>query len=318
MAEFAVARGLDLPPPVVEAIDRLEVSTERRGDVDGNGKALTLAELMRLNARLAAGVAPAEPHAILKFYEDRIRHPFLHAFGDCPLVRYLGAVCVLSLIATLSVSLSPYVNGNSESFSLTASSGLPLLINEGFLLCAASLGASFAALFRLHVYIVEGTYDTKYDADYWAKYMLGLIAGTVLALLIPINEIIGPHASAAAIPLDGLGKPLLALLGGFSSSLVYLALSQMVLAMETILRGDPRKSTQAKVTAEKVSSQERAMRDRQQWAFQIMGIVRLLEDGREAAAIRPRLEHLLDVMINGHGADALGGRDNGAQSKPRS
>ena len=60
------------------------------------------------------------------------------------------------------------------------------------------------------------------------RFIHGLIAGIVLPELIPVQ---GDQA---------LSRPLLALLGGFSASVVYRLLSRLVDTLESLFQGDPR------------------------------------------------------------------------------
>ncbi len=77
-----------------------------------------------------------------------------------------------------------------------------------------------------------GTYVQRHNSSYWTRIALGLTAGLMLAELIPIQDV------ASGGPL--MGKPLLALLGGFSASLVYRVLAKLVDTVESLFTGDPR------------------------------------------------------------------------------
>src|SRR5438270_13746307 len=96
------------------------------------------------------------------------------------------------------------------------------------LISAAGLGACFYALFKARRFITNGTYDPKYEPTYWVRFILGITAGTLLALLIPVG------GSAGSVELT---KPLLALLGGFSAEAVYRILLRMVETLETLVQG---------------------------------------------------------------------------------
>jgi hypothetical protein len=107
--------------------------------------------------------------------------------------------------------------------------GLPSLANAGFFLCAASIGASFSALFRINLYIAATTYDPKHDVSYWVQYGLGLIAGVLLATMIPISDAAGPAIS----------RSVLALVGGFSASLLYRTLDRLSRSIESLVASHP-------------------------------------------------------------------------------
>lgn len=136
---------------------------------------------------------------------------------------------IVSLVALVLLSLSQKVNAQESTSDILKSSGIPLLLNELFFLAAAGLGASFATLFRAHKYIIEGTYDPKYDTLYWSRFILGIIAGLILVEFIPFET------SNQATPI---ARPLLAMLGGFSATVVYQILSRLVDSVGSIVQGD--------------------------------------------------------------------------------
>lgn len=301
MAEYAIANGANLSPDTIAILKKVagECPASRALAGDGMAPPASLSEMLRLHAQLATLVAPAKPRTLRSQMEDRARHPILHAFGHCDLMRSFMAVAAASLVVMLTISLFPEVNGAEESFSLARNAGAHLLINESFLLSAASLGAAFAALFRLHRYQVEGTYDRKYDSDYWSKYILGLIAGTILALVIPLHALAGKQATAGTVTFGEMARPMLALLGGFSSSLVYRLLNRLVLAFETILRGDARSEVSQQHATERLHATQSAAREKQRWTMQVLKALKQLHAGEDSGLIRSDLESLLGMFWEG-------------------
>jgi hypothetical protein len=154
---------------------------------------------------------------------------FRSIFGPIRLVRCLLVLSLLSLSGLLLLGATEEVTVANSGTDIFALVGLPSLMNAGFLLCAASIGATFSALFRINLYIAATTYDPKYDASYWVQYGLGLIAGALLATLIPIAD-----ASGAAVT-----RPVLALVGGFSASLLYRVLDRLSRTVESVVAGHP-------------------------------------------------------------------------------
>ncbi len=106
-----------------------------------------------------------------------------------------------------------------------------MIINLVFLVAAAVLGATFSALFKLNRYISNQTYEAVHVSSYWIRFILGIISGIILSELIPINT-------------DGnsfkMGKPLLALLGGFSAGIVYKLLMKLESTVEALFNSDAR------------------------------------------------------------------------------
>ncbi|MDQ3982901.1 MAG: hypothetical protein M3271_09520, partial [Actinomycetota bacterium] len=205
-------------------------SESAAAEQDGDARAATarLPDLVRAHQELVGIVAPALPQALVVLERERRRGGIARLFGPVRLVRQLICASLFFLVAFVATSLSPYVT--AEGGDVFATSGAALLANQMFLLSAAGVGASFAALFRVHLYLSEGTYDPKYDSSYWIRFFLGLIAGVVLAALVPVE--------------GTFTKPLLALAGGFSAPVLYRILTRIVGALESAASGDAKPSEQ--------------------------------------------------------------------------
>jgi hypothetical protein len=103
-----------------------------------------------------------------------------------------------------------------------------LLLRELFLLCAAGLGACLTALYRASREVARGTYDPEFDHTFVTRVVLGMATGLILAELLPIGEGGSP-----------LVLPAVALVGGFTASVVQRMLSRVVAALEALFSGDP-------------------------------------------------------------------------------
>jgi len=136
------------------------------------------------------------------------------------------------VLSSLSDSIS-HQNLSMDIYSLDGLQSLEVLV---FLMSAAGMGGCFHALFTAHSYIEQGTYDPRLESSYWMRIGLGIIAGLVLSQMIPIGS--GPETGdAATAPVSSasvFGKPLLALLGGFSATLVYTILQRLVETVESL------------------------------------------------------------------------------------
>jgi len=75
------------------------------------------------------------------------------------------------------------------------------------------MGASFAVLYEVNRHILQAAFDPIHEPVYWTRFALGLIAGLLLAELVP--------ADTSKSIYHAVTKPTLALLGGFSASVVY-------------------------------------------------------------------------------------------------
>lgn len=106
----------------------------------------------------------------------------------------------------------------------------------------AALGASFYVLLKTQPYLVTRSYDPKYNAVYFARFITGLIAGVILATAIgpAFRDKFGSGGAAALTP------GILAILGGFAAEAVEQLLQRLVEVLLTAVRGDGSAQVQAK------------------------------------------------------------------------
>lgn len=165
------------------------------------------------------------------------------------------------------------------------SSGIPLLLNLLFYIAAAGLGASFTALFTANQYIVKGTFEPKYDPSYWIRFILGLIAGMVLAAILPINQKLSGG-------LQAMGRPLLAMLGGFSSSLLYEVLTRVSEAVESLVTGGKSEAVDAKVNEMNLKNAVDNIRNRSELAGEIIKTLQETASSTDPEEIRTKFNEL--------------------------
>jgi hypothetical protein len=185
---------------------------------------------------LADVVAPATPRTIYLLHIDEAQNSWLSCLGPLPTIRRLVIGATFFTLVFVLSSISDSINHKnlaSDIYSLNGWESLKVLI---FLMSAAAMGGCFHALFIAHSYIGAGTYDPRFESSYWMRIGLGVIAGLVLSQMIPIGPDINaatgevPSSSPAAV----FSKPLLALLGGFSATLVYTILQRLVETVESL------------------------------------------------------------------------------------
>jgi hypothetical protein len=199
--------------------------------------------MVRAHTTLSKLIAPAQPNAILILEEERAKTALGRLLGPVRLVRQLTTFSLLTLLAF--VVLVAFTDANEvtalqEVSNSDAASSTEKLTAALYFLSAAGLGAAFAGLFRVSKYIDGGTYDPKYESSYWILIVLGLIAGIVLAHLLPDS-------------FEGFGtftKPLLALIGGFSAPAVHLILERLVETIKTVVQGDAATATASALESE--------------------------------------------------------------------
>ncbi len=228
MASYALASGKTLPVEVVEVLQcSLIASAQFATSVAScTDRCAEVGALSWAHAELTRLVAPAAPRAVLLLAEQPRGGGRWSIFGPIRLVRCLLVLAMASLVGLLAFGATEYVTPlGTHPADLV---GLSSLINAAFLLCAASIGASFSALFRINLYIAATTYDPKHDVSYWVEYGLGLIAGVLLATMVPVTS------GSGAV----LTRPALALVGGFSASLLYRILDRISRSIESMVVGE--------------------------------------------------------------------------------
>lgn len=254
MTRYALGRGLAVSPTLLSALDKLlsEEESQRHGKKAGVSSAESeaqtptdqdktqvdnAAQLAKIHTSLANLIAPAQPRSVFLIQKELDSPHSWSSIGSVPLIRHMLLVAVLALITFIGLSLSGQIDGDPEKFSLVHNSGWSLLVNEIFLVAAAAVGASFYSLFQANSFVSKGTFDPIHESSYWIRLVLGIMAGTILALLIPIEEYL-KTADGTQSSWNGLGKATLALIGGFSSTLVYRVMNRLVAAVESMVRND--------------------------------------------------------------------------------
>jgi hypothetical protein len=271
MVRYAFASGLTVPEPVADVVHRAS-----SGASPPDVRALTRAhnELVRI-------VAPATPRTILVVAEGR--QSALSMLGPVRLVRQMLVVVIVLMVLFLLLASSQDVTETSGDFFHSA--GTTVLVNGLFYLAAGGLGAAFSALFTAQRYIKDGLYDPKYESTYWLRFILGLMAGLLLPALVPLAD----DGEAGAVT-----RPVLALLGGFSASVLYRILDRLVSTVETLVRADPRqlRSAEQEVAAARTSEQTAVER------LALVGDLRRLQDQAQAGGDR-QLADRIGQLVGG-------------------
>ncbi len=228
MLRFAWSRGLPLPAPTHESLSCLELPADGNEVVNSQALQASLATLCELHALLAQTVAPAMPVTLVLMERQSGRAGWRAVLGPIGNVHRLLVASFMFLLLFVAISMSPVLDTRAMNGDLLTLDGVPQLVVMAFLLSAAGIGGSFQALFTAQRYVANATYDPRYDGSYWILIALGLVAGLLLSVLLPIDM------QGSQSPT--LAKPVLALLGGFSCGLVYRILQRLVEAVESVFQ----------------------------------------------------------------------------------
>lgn len=298
MSKFAFASGLDIPPKLIQILETYihgNAPKLPKADSISPGEMDDIRPLIQVHERLANLVEPAKPRTILLMDMETKRAGRLKFLGVVPFIRRMMLATIGCLVMFIAISLSPHINNEANSWNLFQSSGWALLLKELFLLSAAGLGASFTTLFRANRYIVEGTFDPKYESSYWIRFSLGFIAGMILATLIPIEE---------SVRTD-FGKPLLAMLGGFSADLVYRVIARVIETLEALFRGDTRTMVKAQKEQVRARAVEEKIKTRVNMASKVVKLQQELDTDMPPDMIKKKIGKLLDNVMGVDTDDAL-------------
>jgi hypothetical protein len=236
MLRYASTRGMEIPPRAAYTVRELDNkrSEQRDGWLPDPKDAAELAAAHWLLSRL---VDPATPKSITLVNEQLPKSRWLRLLGAVRVVRAMMILAVVFLVAFLL--LLPSV-GDDPAAEIAGPSWSRGILGALYIVVAAGLGVLFSQLFRINRQVSRGQYDPTEDAVHVTTVVLGLIAGVILAMLLP--DVLKRSDTTANI-----SPALLALMGGFSAPAVYGVVSRLVDAVGTIVGGDPRDQTAAEV-----------------------------------------------------------------------
>lgn len=240
MIDYALASGMQVPAELLGLYQGISAADSHEpADISAEN----MENLARLHNQLANIVKPARPRSLLLIRHELDKKSIFLPFGRVPFIRNMMLVALLSLLGLIAIASSSDINDTTISLSILNNSGGSLWRVQLLFLFAAALGASFHALYRANQYIVEGSFDPKYESSYWVRFVVGLISGIILTQLLPNETLVqtaqnaasGEPDSPAHSDISGLARVTLALVGGFSANLVYLILSRIIESLQYLI-----------------------------------------------------------------------------------
>lgn len=241
-------------------------------------------------------VSPARPQTLLLYQYESMKNGRWKIFGSVsvPLIRRLLAVAFLSLIALIGLATSPLVKIDGQEMSLFDYNGLKLVLNAGFLLAAAGLGASFSALFRAREYVTNYTYNPTYEASYWIEFAMGLIAGLILSELVRFDVSAAGGSYSAILS----SKVTISLLGGFGGLFVYRVLNRLVYVLEGIIRQETNDKLDAELRTMEANTIKQISSERTNLAREITKIQsEIVYKDMTSGELNKRLKHLVGNVV---------------------
>ena len=204
----------------------LAVPDEASPDPGTIATAIDFDKLMAAHAALARVIAPATPSSL------EATEPMRGWFGSLrkpPLIKWM----VLLAPVLLACFAGAGAFSSLANFPKLVGPNSPNLLAWLEWASAAGLGAVFYVLFTAHNYVKDRTFDPRYNAVYVIRFVLGVLAGIILAIVISYN-----NQLRSSPELKQLVPDVIALLGGFSAEAVYQILQRMVDVLVVAVRGD--------------------------------------------------------------------------------
>lgn len=265
MAKHALAKGKPVPADTIKSIeaytDYPAPPPDQPQTLQRHQNINALVDAHNLLSRL---IEPATPKTVLLLYVDQHSHSWFKFLGPVALVRQLTLAAATALLVFVALMASPYINSENMAEDVLSSEGIAQLARLLFYISAAGLGACFAGLYTLKSFISKGTYDPCYQASYWIRFLLGIIAGLLLAVVVSEHSL-----QTEGLLTKGIIRPLLAILGGFSADLLHTFLNRMVETFKSIFEG----STEHKVN---IKTQEAQAKQTSQELARRMGLAQEL------------------------------------------
>jgi len=290
MIKFLASNGKDIPSQA-----KVLLSCH---DYDSSAKLVCETELIKIHQLLARKIAPARPKSVLLLYREAQKKNVLSFLGPVGLVRRLMFITLMSLIAFIAISISKVINIENIRSEIYEKHGVELLTVLAFYLASASMGACFNNMFQANKYIISNTYDAKHETSYWIRYVLGLLAGLILAVVIPVP---GSAEGTVNDQVALMSRPVLAMLGGFSAALVYRILFRLVYAMESLFVGKGSDIAKSELARERIYSENEKENERQLFVNKLLTIQGLLKKADYGDGV----EEEIDQIISDYSPDLL-------------
>lgn len=298
MIRYLLSSGAGVPADLVAQVDAWTSTGARPADG---------ASLANVHQRLVRLVHPAKPGSILYLQEAAANRPSRSTLGTVPVVRQIMGISLVCLAAFIALGVFGAV-ARAQTGALIESVAVRVFLEEIFWMSAAGLGASFATLFEVNQHITGRTYDPATAPWLWVRLTLGVVAGFVLVALVPVG---GAGGSGAHV----MAKPTLALIGGFSAPVVYLALNRLVESVESMFRPDDRQGADARRRSLNAQLEQDGAESRMSLAAELLQLQRRLATGGPPEAVSAELRALVERLSTS--ATAAAGAESGAAATRR-
>jgi len=220
MVEYAASKGKKID---AEDVNLIETIFARKISDDFQNKdelARYYAEIIGIHSRLSLLVRPVSANS-LKATESRLGGLF-YKNQAITLITWITIASLVILIFLNIVNFRAFVEGQIY---------LKILF-------ASALGAGFSILTKIKRYIVNRTYEPRYNQGYLVTFIIGIIAGVILSIVFA--EMVGKTEmgtfDSEALPIQ-VGMTVIAIVGGYSAKAVSCILKRIAETLEAFVKG---------------------------------------------------------------------------------
>ena len=215
MAHRAIESGKDFDDGKLKEFEEIK----RTGKID-------IGKLRAVYHSLSKSIQPATPASATYLY-DRAKGSQNFLGNVPPVTSHMLLLTLFFVVGFIVISGVCGVDGDLVKKTFLDRYGSEQFLVSALLVFSAGIGACFFNLYKMYDYIIKGIFDPQYLASYWLRLALGIVAGYILAEMIP----------ASYLSQSSMGKPLLAFLGGFSADAVNWILQRLVETLKTMVKG---------------------------------------------------------------------------------
>jgi hypothetical protein len=275
MKSYATSEGMPIPGSAAERLGDLTnaIDAHRSGSkVDLGG---LISKTLEVHSLFSAIVAPATPRTLQATGGGRSKTATVL---QNPLVLGMLVLTVVGLV----LFITSVVVGDGRTSAIW---------RQLSFLGAAIIGATFYSLFTALKYIVSRTYDPQYGTVYLVRFLLGVVAGVILA---NFGKDIGANLNGINV-----GGPLFALIGGYSSEVVNQILMRVSETLLASIKGsgdDQVKAKEEELKASKARAVVDQERVRADLVDQIATLAENTKDLSNAADVQKRIDDLKNKL----------------------
>lgn len=235
MAKYASEQGKNLAKDGFSA--RIEKCITAREDIQQGGKndtkrEISFQEILEVHSQLSKIIRPVTFVSL-----DATKPGFLNINQTMKLVIFSTTISLILLIFTLFIDEN-IINTNYYF----------KLIKYLKIFLAAWLGAGVYCLWTARRYLIERTYDPRYNPTYLMRLILGIALGTILGLF-------GDQFLKQDPEIGKLSQTVLAIIGGFSSDAVAAFLARLAETLRAFIVGSNK--DEIKAEADKAKNKEK-------------------------------------------------------------